>query len=494
VTFTCVGTFGAGVGQFEYRDNYSSAQNIQYTAYSLIEAINKHPTCLVNAYYISSVDDPPGKILLEERAIGGSAFYATSSRGAAFNPELPPLGTSVASDNNTLPHGIFFSKLDQPEAVPLLNYFVVGSKSAKILRIKPRGDRLFVFKEDGIFVVTGEYPFSVNLLDNTAVLLAPDSVVTLNNKVYALTTQGVVEVSDSGVGIISSPIEADIKALFGETLSNLRTLTFAVGYESYRKLLLWLPSSSTDAYCTQAFVFDVSTNTWTRWTKAATCGLVHPTTDYLYLGCPNANKLLKERKDFTRNDYIDESSTLTIPSYTGKTLMLSDVTNVEVGDELYQTSSIHALVTAVDATASTATVDTTQVWTAGSVTLNKAIDCQVSWVPQFAGQPSMLKHWRECNFHFKSPGFTQGTGVFSTELAPAEISVTLNLGGWGQTTWGSFAWSQPSNPRNARLNLPLNCQRSSYLNIGFSLREARSAWSFYGYSLEMDVTSERNSR
>jgi len=36
-------------------------------------------------------------------------------------------------------------------------------------------------------------------LDNSAILTAPESVAVLNNQVFALTTQGIVSISDGGV-------------------------------------------------------------------------------------------------------------------------------------------------------------------------------------------------------------------------------------------------------------------------------------------------------
>lgn len=65
-------------------------QNINNTAINLVNLINESASnTTLYAYYISSLDDLPGQMLFEERAIGGADFMATSTMGASFSPPLP---------------------------------------------------------------------------------------------------------------------------------------------------------------------------------------------------------------------------------------------------------------------------------------------------------------------------------------------------------------------------------------------------------------------
>ena len=57
--------------------------------------------------------------------------------------------TDAVSSNEQKINRVYYSKFQQPEAVPLLNYFDVGAADKAILRIFPLRDSLFVFKEDG---------------------------------------------------------------------------------------------------------------------------------------------------------------------------------------------------------------------------------------------------------------------------------------------------------------------------------------------------------
>jgi hypothetical protein len=244
----------------------TAAQNVALTAQSLVRVVNFLGT--VTAVYLSGAYDQPGLILLEEQGIGGGTFYATSSaHGSAWSPPLPTIGTTVASSNDAAPNRIAWSKPGQPEAVPLLNYSAVGRKDKAILRITPLRDSLLVWKEDGLFRVTGEDPlsFRADQFDPTVHLVAGETATALANSVFALTDQGVVQVNEAGVTVVSRPIEDKLKGLETTAAS---AGAWALGYETERSLILGTVSSTTDTYPTQVFVYNYFTRTWVRWARA----------------------------------------------------------------------------------------------------------------------------------------------------------------------------------------------------------------------------------
>lgn len=326
----------------------STAISIDLTARSLVKVINKDEDCPVVAMYLSGVDDLPGKILLEAKSLEDVNFYigiSSSSLVQEFNPEVPhyvgsgAFPTTNASDNTKSPNRIYFSKTLQPESVPMPNYIDVGSKDKEILRILALRDNLFVLKEDGIYTVTGQSApnFSVKLLDNSATLIAPDSAVVLNNLIYALTTQGIVTISETGVSIVSRSIEDQIQKVTTFAYQ-YKYASFGVAYESDRAYLLWLPTIKSDTVATQCFRFNSITNTWTRWTKSNTCGLVKIQDDRLYLGSAERNVIEQERKNGERQDYADRDFTLSLNnnSISGSNITLSSTVDVEVGDVIVQ--------------------------------------------------------------------------------------------------------------------------------------------------------------
>jgi hypothetical protein len=318
----------------------TTAQQLEQVAKSLQKVINEQDT-LIYAYYTSGFNDVPGQLTFENRNIVGNAFSFISNAGSQFNPTLPTTtasGNQVISNNEVRPNRLHYSKLQQPEAFPLANYIDIGPKDREIKRIIALRDSLFIFKEDGIYRLSGESaPFSVAPFDFSAQVLAADTAVVLNNQIYALSTQGVIVVTDTGVSVISRPIENLILKIIKQG-SNYKTVSFGVSYETDRSYLLFLPTNSADTVATQCFRFNTFTNTWTRWDTSKTCGLVNFADDKLYLGAGDINFVEKERKTLTRIDHADREYTLSVilNGVDTNTITLSSVSRVEVGDVLLQ--------------------------------------------------------------------------------------------------------------------------------------------------------------
>lgn len=248
------------------------------------------------------------------------------------------------SENQTKVNRIYYSKPSQPEAVPILNYFDVGASNKEILRIFPLRDSLFIFKEDGLFRISGETsPFSLSLFDTSFILLAPDSLAVCNSLIYGWTNQGIGTISEAGANqAISRPIDVDILKLSTTQYTNFKTSTFGVGYESDNAYLVWTVTKTDDTEATICYRYSNVTNSWTTFDKTNTCGIVHPTENRLYLGAGDTNYMEVERKDFSRYDYADRETSIALTStgYFGDYLKLSSVTDLEVGDVVVQEQTV----------------------------------------------------------------------------------------------------------------------------------------------------------
>jgi hypothetical protein len=249
--------------------------------------------------------------------------------------------TTVSSDNAVNPNRIYYSKTFQPESVPLVNFIDIGPKDFPIERILPLRDSLIILKTDGVYVLTGSETagFSVRLSDSSAIIVAPDSAVVLNNLVYALTTQGVVSVSETGVSIISRNIENKIQEVVNSKF-NYKYNIFSVASESDRAFIMFMPTRTIDTNATQAYRYNTFTRAWTRWTKPATCGVINPAVDKIYLGSGEASRpyVLQERKNLERQDYADRDFELSFPSsaFSDTTYTISSTAQVEAGDVIVQ--------------------------------------------------------------------------------------------------------------------------------------------------------------
>lgn len=320
----------------------SVSVDVDLVARSMARVLNGQSDEILYAYYISGPDDIPGAMLLEARGLNQVAFYLTgvfaNSSAAHFNPEISASTTSAVSADEESPNRIYYSKAQQPEAVPILNYIDVGPKDKEIIRILALRDSLFIFKEEGVYRLSGSSaPFQVYPFDFSTNLKGPDSAVVLNNLIYMFSNQGVATVSDNQVGVISRPIEGELRTL--PDFSNFSTATFGVPYESDRAYYLFLPTASTDTHATQCFRYNTFTNSWTTLNLEKRCGLVNVGNDLLYLGATDVAYLEKERKAFDRTDIADREYAfdLGIDSVDDKTIYISTVGNISDGDVFVQT-------------------------------------------------------------------------------------------------------------------------------------------------------------
>jgi hypothetical protein len=360
IVYTAVAS-SPGLGQFVVSADANPFVAVEDTAKNLIQAINKdtrgapgvQPAAAFYALYDVGPNDPPGRIKILETDFGLATnftlkiTYTDPARSAgSFNP---PLQNNVAynSVNESYPNRIYFSKLQEPEAVPSLNYFDIGSTNDIIKRLIPLKNQLVVMTDRAIYAVVGSdaNSFQPVLLDNTTRLLAPDSAVSLSNQVYALFDQGVGRISSKTVEIVSRPIEGELLRIRGEIEADIETLTFGVPYESDRKYMLFLRDSS-EAPAGKAnlvYVFNTATITWTTYDLSGTAGQVS-TNDKFVLA--DSARLLRERKNFndldiTGEDFTFSSSGMTITGdaiFTGTPTLNSGWPRV--GDMLYTNTSV----------------------------------------------------------------------------------------------------------------------------------------------------------
>jgi hypothetical protein len=387
---------------------------IERTIRSLVSVLNADATGIVNAYYISSLTDLPGKFLLKSRTFEDVNFYLTivDGLGSNFNPEIPSIDstepftaisaidathTSLTlvshgfvnneevyiyvpnalpiingtfnvtvltpdtisivnsftlgnttnslyffpfekSDNLESPNRIMYSKFNQPEAVPLINYVDIGTKDQPIERVLALRDYAFVIKTDGIYMLSGSYgQFTVEQLDTTKIL-CPDSAVVLNNQIYMLTNNGVITVNESSPMIISRMIENKFQVT-NKYRSLVRSQGFGVSYEDDRAYLLWIPSSEVDESCTQCYRYNILERTWTRWTKTATAGVVVDTgSSLLYIADGDRPIVMEERKNLDRTDFADKDFVVTmgLDAIVSSRYRLSSVEEIEEGDVISQ--------------------------------------------------------------------------------------------------------------------------------------------------------------
>lgn len=494
VSYTAKASETIASAEFKVSTGGTPAQDIYDTATSLIRVINRYTgNTAVYAYYLSAPGDLPGQILIEERGLGGAAFsLVASAHGTAYNPVLPTSGTSVSSSNDDFENGLMFSKTEKGEAVPLVNVRRVGSANTAIRRIKKLRNSLFIFKErEGIYRMTGTSPetFQIELFDSSAKLLAPDSVVVVNNQIWCLCDQGVTVVTETGVSVVSRPIEDLLLEQFGGALEAVQYYSFGIGYETERQYFLWTVSTADDEYATQAFVFNIFTKAFTRWPLPQTTGIVSPVDDRLYLGSGTSYNLEKERKNRNYTDYIDHGLPYTITSFTGNQVNLVSSNEIEIGDLLYQSATVQSLITDVQPGYVTVLDEIT--WAIGAATVYKAFNCDVEYAAVTGGNAGMSKQFPEISMIYKAARFYSAQLGFLTDASGYFEYVPVygnRTGLWGLFPWGMAPWGATATTLPIRTLVPLEKQRGCLIRVRFTHRQGYGYFKLLGYSMPIRDT------
>lgn len=398
------------------------------------------------------------------------------------------LATSVVtSTSERTPNRVFLSKQGQAESVPIYRFFDVGAANFPIQRCIALRDAIIFLKGDGIWKISGETfeNMTVSLLDGTVFLKGPETAVAFNNQIFCMTTQGVVAISDSGVRIISVPIEDRLRQLSSELYPFFSTASFGVGYESERLYMLFTVTETTDEFATQAFVFNSLSESWTLWTMNRTCGVVNPTVGKLFMGETDTGQVMIERKTYTNDDFADQQYDVLITAVNSTTeIELFSVAFVEVGMTLIQNGrnciieEINGLVVTVSA------VNGLQV---GAAIVYEPILNVMEWHPIDAENPGILKQYSEAVFFFKNAAFREIEAEFATNISIVSEAVPIanNTGtGYGVLPWGTGPWGGALGGAAAlRTYVPQEKQMCNWMYLSLQTEEAFTGFSLEGVSL-----------
>lgn len=420
---------------------------------------------------------------------------AVTTTGSGSSGYMVPTSMPATSSNETSQNRVYISKANQPEAVPTYRFFNVGSANFPIQRVVALRDGIFFFKQDGVYRLTGETfeNFIVTLLDNTVVLKVPESAVAFNNQIFCFTTQGVCAVSDSGIQIISVPIEDTLLEISSEQFTYFATASFGVAYESARLYMFFTVTEETDQFATQAFVYNSLTESWTRWIMNRTCGIVNPTVNKLFMGETDTGQIFIERKNYTNFDYADEQYDVTIASVDSNTqLTLVDASDAVAGMSILQ-GLLYALIEEVDG--NVLTIAPTLGFTAGAAAVYTPILNKIQWSPIDTENPGLFKQFSEISLFFKNAAFTEINAAFSTNASTGFQVVPVTntaIVTWGNFPWGESPWGGlPIGEAVLRTYVPKEKQRGNWMKLYLETEEAFTGFSLQGVSLNFKSMSTR---
>lgn len=455
-----------GVNDIQIVSNGEPSVNIQQTAQNLIDTANFNvfgplgDDIEFRLYYNSGQDDAPGKILLQRTGQPtdrlNEEFGVRASRPATWVPALDTSTNVAFSSADYEPNGLAYSKLSQAEAVPPINFTNVGSKNFAIERIIGLQNALLVFKSgDGIYSVTGNFPFQV-LQISTANIIARDACVQFADSVWVYTDQGILRVSDSGgATVVSRPIETELNRLRALLPSETRDYSFAVAYETERRVMFFVPFElrDNDLPSLRAWCYCNATQAWTGPLYVnAYSGNVGVVGNRLALGIYDetwsTGRITLERKNLDYTDNADASFSNSVSALIGDNpflLALSSMTDIAVGDAIAQGSYV-TKIAALRPDVGTNYVEVYEEvpWQFSACTIYKGIAYEAQLQPM--GSPSSRKALTRLAWLFKPEQYANlgGLSTVLTDQCQAELEVAAPMAGFGLTPFGTGPFGNPS--------------------------------------------------
>lgn len=227
-------------------------------------------------------------------------------------PDLELVGTLV-------PGSYAFSDFEEPDSWPPRFRFQVGGPNSTLYRIIPQGNALLFFTSDGLFRLTGRTDGEFVLLpvDPTVKLVGPKTAVSMGNRAFALTNQGVLSITDLGVEKVSEPVDLALLPYYAGELAPLtEDAAFGVGYQTENEYTLFLqaPDASAGDPPDRAYTYNTQTGTWVgpwvfSWsginssTNEVHAAHVNAADGRLYISA--GDRLTRERKSRSLTDYQD---------------------------------------------------------------------------------------------------------------------------------------------------------------------------------------------
>lgn len=496
--YTASASEGTGSStDFKFFSTADLVRDIEETCLSLCRRINT-VSSLVYAYYTSPPQyfGDPGQISFVAKWTDSDTTKAIySSNNNVWIPNLPtdstvetPAQLSIDKYIET-PGMVMFSKDQEYEAVPILNFLIVGNKTSRVLSMAALNEAIVVFKEDGVFLITGvdNESFTVQTISKDSVLYARRTVTVLGNNAYGLLQDGLYEFSETGAfRNISLPVADKILQY---SLNNLSSV-FSVANPGDRKLIYFC--SDNLGYANRAYVYSQIYDVWTMWEMVRTDGYEYNRKLYF----SDRSYIYEERKTGTIADYTESSDEVTITSILSDRLYFLSVGSFVTGCVITQGSRF-AYVSSVNLSENYVTVTNANYFSTGVATLNQPIKWEASFNLLMNGNPGVLKHFREVSISMRDAQFYEMgisfSGSFDAERYPYYYTQFPQNIGWGDFAWGNEVWGGIGYGYqfSFRSLVTEKHTRSLWLNVNLTCRSARSRPAVSGISTIFNLMSER---
>lgn len=206
---------------------------------------------------------------------GGSRFTTpftvVPSRPSAFDP-IGTTANPITSSNDDKPNRLYWSNPDEPEAVPLVNFTDVGATLFPILAFAPIRDALLVFKQDGVFRVTGSAPsaWNVERLETDLRLMRPECVAVCGGVAYVWADRGFFAVDGGGARSLSAGA-LDVELRSAAQIVDAGATShgaWVVAWPERQLVLFGVPGTTNAAITVRIYAYSLVTESFSEWPLA----------------------------------------------------------------------------------------------------------------------------------------------------------------------------------------------------------------------------------
>ena len=507
----------------EYRRNFICTNNEGETARSLARAISTameipgtFPVQIQQFYNARSFEDPYnsdlyGTVFVERTEYGTTGFTVTSTKPTTVDSRYP--STTLSSVRDTHKNRVYFSKVDQPEHVPVSNWLSIGESNHRILAITPLEEQLVCWTERGVYSITGYGPsnWRVDMVDPNLRLVSPEAHCSLGGSAYGWTNIGIVRVNGGSTrsvsgGVVQDQIEQLTRSFSYGSTGNKGI--FMAGHLSRGLLAVGVPAGAGAVKSDHLLILCLSTGAWTRWALEAR-DLSYSVNDEAFTASLSDTFEIRHEAKTGEAVTHDGSHTITalsavdgtiylpvgsdwVPEVDDTVLVVDLSTGSVFGEVATVDSGLESGITTDDTSISVFTEDGTPItvpagygftmsppYTGSTPSLMigyESIVCEMEWNVHTLGDPGVATKWREMQIQ-----------LFDTSAADVGPP-TMKIGASNErsTTPSTTSVSMPTEAvesRPFRVQFSRDVHRSSHLRPYIKVSEAGWAWKLAGFGV-----------
>lgn len=456
-----------------------------------------------------------------------AAFTFKSSKPFAWDRYVDS-STGVTSAQQGGIAELRWSKVNEPEHSPIGYRTVVGDAAYAIRRIVVARNSLLVFKDDGLFQCYGKTPddLTFELLDRT-ILIPPAKDQTagdepckwvgrFDDRVYAMTTRGPMQIGDSGARPIGAPILESLRRRFvyayGAFDESRRALMIDV---QSRRIGFFYDLDGTEANGSVGYILDADTGIWTYWKLPR---IVADFGTFAVLGCPlfaggySYGLVLEDRSMLDDATITVTTLPQTCESWPSETCTISAINTATapypsvtiaaasewtpvVGDLLIR-SGVMYLVAGVTSATVFSVHDPSATLTTGAATWKESYECRCVWSARAEGNVGVEKEWLRLHIPFELQVLMSRYTNSSTSIGRLKgyfrgyrnTDDAIEQFVDGSQTIGLSTW--PLEPSFKSLEVPRDVAIDWALRVGFSVRQAGVWFATAGMTIEYEIAGQ----